>query len=63
VTAVVPIRRGVRTWLLAGADHRPTREPWPPACSRRSRGRAGHPGDPAPRRAGPGPPPARPRRL
>jgi hypothetical protein len=31
VTAVVPVRRGVRTWLLAGADHRPTREPGPHA--------------------------------
>ena len=31
MTAVVPVRRGVRTWLLAGADHRPTREPGPHA--------------------------------
>jgi hypothetical protein len=31
VTAVAPVRRGVRTWLLAGADHRPTREPGPHA--------------------------------
>jgi hypothetical protein len=31
VTAVTPVRRGVRTWLLAGADHRPTREPGPHA--------------------------------
>jgi hypothetical protein len=32
VTAVTPARRGgVRTWLLAGADSRPTREPGPHA--------------------------------
>jgi hypothetical protein len=32
VTAVAPARQGgVRTWLLAGADHRPTREPGPHA--------------------------------
>ena len=31
MTAVSPARRGMRTWLLAGADHRPTREPGPHA--------------------------------
>jgi hypothetical protein len=31
VTAVSPARRGVRTWLLAGADHRPASEPGPHA--------------------------------
>ncbi|HEY7102527.1 MAG TPA: hypothetical protein VH573_12885 [Mycobacteriales bacterium] len=29
MTAITPASRGVRTWLLAGADQRPTREPGP----------------------------------